>query len=98
MVNRTFRVELAREARRGVAVLDAQLAPRAVAIGVHRGLRHAQFAGNLLGRKVLVHETQAFALTLREESHRVIGTVVACAHSSRSKRRLGSHVYFNEKG
>jgi hypothetical protein len=48
MVNAHLQVELAREAGGGVAVLDAQLAPRAVAIGVDRGLGHAQLAGDLL--------------------------------------------------
>jgi hypothetical protein len=44
-----FSVELARHPRGGVAILDAQLAARPVAIGVDRGLRHAEFAGDLLG-------------------------------------------------
>jgi hypothetical protein len=41
-------VELAGELGRGVAVFDAELAPGAVAIGVHRRLRHAELAGDLL--------------------------------------------------
>jgi hypothetical protein len=41
-------IELPRHAGGGVSVFDAQLAPRAVAIGVDRRLGHAQFAGDLL--------------------------------------------------
>jgi len=48
MVNGGVDIELARQPRRGEAVLDAQLAPRAIAIGVDRGFRHAQLAGDLL--------------------------------------------------
>jgi hypothetical protein len=77
-------VELAGDARRGVAVLDAELAPRAVAIGVHRSLRHAQFAGDLLGRQMLVDQAQAFAFTRREQPHRIFGNDVACDHSASS--------------
>jgi hypothetical protein len=39
--------ELSRDARGGIAVLDAQLAPRAIAVGVDRRLRHAEFTGDL---------------------------------------------------
>ena len=53
-----------------VAVSDAQLAPRAVAIGVHRGLRHAQFAGNLLGAEMLMDEAQAITLALGQQLDR----------------------------
>ena len=59
-------VELAGEPGGGVAVLDAELAARAVAIGVHRCLGHAKLAGDLLGRQVLVDQAQAFALSRRE--------------------------------
>ena len=75
---------LAREARGGVAVLDAQLAPRAVAIGVHRSLGHAQFAGDLLGRQMLVHQAQAFALPGRQQPHQIFGDDVARAHGGAS--------------
>jgi hypothetical protein len=91
-------VQAAGDAGGGIAVLDPQLAARAVAIGVDRGLRHTQFAGDLLRGKMLVDQPQAFAFALREQAQRVIRTVVPCAHSARSKRRLGAHVYFNEKG
>jgi hypothetical protein len=90
-------VELTGQAGGGVAVLDAELAPGAVAIGVDRSLGHAQFAGDLLGRQVLVHEPQAFALARREQPHGVLGDQVACAHSASSKRRLALRVYFNAK-
>ena len=56
-------IEFAGDARGGIAVVDAELAPRAVAVGVHRGLGHAELTGDLLGRQMLVHEPQAFALT-----------------------------------
>jgi len=53
------------EPRSGVAVLDAELAARAVAIGIHRGLGHAELAGDLLGRQVLIDQAQAIALPRR---------------------------------
>ncbi|HEY2753689.1 MAG TPA: hypothetical protein VGI62_20250 [Phenylobacterium sp.] len=58
-------VELPRESCGGVAVLDAELSPGAVAIGVHRCLGHAELAGDLLGRQVLVDQPKAFALARR---------------------------------
>jgi hypothetical protein len=76
-----FRVELAGHARGGVAVLDAELAAGAVAIGVDRRLRHAQLAGDLLRGKVLVDKAQAFTLTQREQAYRVFRTVVPSAHA-----------------
>jgi hypothetical protein len=101
MVNRVCAharaVELASEASGGVAILDAQLAPRTVAIGVDRGLRHAEFAGDLLRRQMLIHKPQTFAFAGGEQSHRVIDDVVACAHCASSKRRLGPPVYFKAK-
>jgi hypothetical protein len=90
-------VELAGELGRGVAVLDAELAPRTVAVGVHRRLRHAELAGDLLRRQVLVDEAQAFALARGEQSHRIFGDDVPCAHGANTKRRLGLRVYFNGK-
>jgi hypothetical protein len=48
MVNGAVPVELTGDTRRGVTVLDAELAPRAVAIGVDGSLRHAEFARDLL--------------------------------------------------
>jgi hypothetical protein len=75
-------VELAGQPGGGVAVLHAQLAARAVAIGVHRGLRHAEFARDLFRRQMLIDQPQAFTLTRREQSHRVISDDVACAHGA----------------
>jgi hypothetical protein len=72
------------EAGGGVAILDAELAAGAVAIGVHRGLGHAQFAGDLLRRKVLIDEPQAFAFARREQPHRIFGNDVACSHGEAS--------------
>jgi len=85
MVNRRgerpLDVELARQPCRGVAVLDAQLAPGAVAVGVDRRLGHAQFAGDLLRREVLIDQPQAFALTQGEQAHEVVPTVVSRVHA-----------------
>jgi hypothetical protein len=75
-------VELAGDARGGVAVLDPELAARAVAVGVHRGLGHAEFAGDLLGRQMLIDKPQAFTLARREQSHGIFGNDVACDHSA----------------
>jgi hypothetical protein len=77
-------VELAGEAGRGVAILDAELAPRAVAVGVHRSLGHAKFAGDLFGRQMLIHQAQAFAFAWREQPHRILGNDDACDHSASS--------------
>lgn len=73
-------VEGARHAGGGVAILDAELSPRPVAIGVHRGLGHAEFAGDLFGRKMLVDQPQALALTRGEQPHLFLGNGVACSH------------------
>ena len=58
-----------------------------------------KFARTDLARltKMLIDQPQAFALPLREQVHRIVRTVVPCAHSARSKRRLEAHVYFNAK-
>ena len=74
-------VERAGQPRGSVAVLDAELAAGAVAIGVDRRLRHAQLAGDLLRGKVLVDKAQAFTLTQREQAYRVFRTVVPSAHA-----------------
>jgi hypothetical protein len=84
MVNGNINVQLPRKARRGIAVLDAQLAAGAVAVGVDRSLRHAELAGDLFGGQVLIDQAQAFALTRREQSHRIFGDDVACSHSDSS--------------
>ena len=75
-------VELSGEAGRGEAVFNAQFAARAVAIGVDRGLRHPQFACDLLGRKVLVDKAQAIALTLGKQAHRICDNFDARAHGA----------------
>ena len=84
MVNDPTDIQDAGEAGGGVAILDAQLAARAVAIGVHRGLGHAEFAGDLLGRKMLIDQPQAFALTRREQPHLFFGHGVTRSHSASS--------------
>jgi hypothetical protein len=79
-------VELARQARGGVAILDAQLASRAVAIGVDRGLRHAEFSGDLLRRQMLVDKAKAFALARGQQPHGIFSDDVARSHDILSKR------------
>jgi len=75
-------IELAGEAGGGVTVLDPQLAPCAVAIGVHRSLGHAQFAGDLLRRKMLIDQAQTFALPWREQPHWIFGNEVPRPHDA----------------
>jgi hypothetical protein len=84
MVNAPVNVELAGQARRGVAVLDAQFAAGAVAIGVDGSLRHAELTGDLLRGQVLIDQAQAFALARREQPHRIFGDDVSCAHNASS--------------
>ena len=97
MVNRLAYVQLPRDPRRGVAILDAELAARAVAVGVDGGLRHAQLTGDLLRRKMLIDKAQAFALADCEQPHGIFDDVDTCAHAASSKRRLGLAVYFKAK-
>ncbi len=78
--------ELSGEPCGGIAVLDAQLAPRAVTVGVDRGFRHAQLAGDLLGREVLVDQTQALPLTGREQPDWILGDETPRPHNASSKR------------
>lgn len=80
MVNGDVSVELTRDPRRGVAILDAELAPGAVAIGVDGSLRHAEFARDLFRRQVLIDQPQAFAFARREQPHRIFGDDVSCGH------------------
>jgi hypothetical protein len=56
-------VEFAQDAGGLEAVVDAELAARAVAVGVDGRLRHAEFAGDLLGAEMLVDQPQAITLT-----------------------------------
>ncbi|HEY2357987.1 MAG TPA: hypothetical protein VGH86_11090 [Phenylobacterium sp.] len=81
----------------GVPVLDAELAAGPVAVGVHRGLGHAEFARDLLGRQVLIDQSKAFTLARREQSDRVLCDDVPGAHGATSKRRLEPYVYFKAK-
>jgi hypothetical protein len=87
----------AQQARGFVAGGGAQLAARTVAVGVDRRLGHAQLAGDLLGAEMLVHEAQAFALTLREQVERLGHGVGRDRHASDSKRRLSQSVYFGSR-
>lgn len=75
-------VEAAGQAGGRIAVLDAELAAGAVAIGVHRGLGHAELSGDLLGRQVLVDEPQAFALARREQPDAVLRHDLALSHDA----------------
>ena len=49
-----------------IAVAGAQLAPGAVAIGVDRGLGHAQLTGDLFGAEVPIDQPQALAFARRQ--------------------------------
>ena len=71
-------------AGRGVAVVDPELAAGAVAIGVDRGLRHAELTCDLFGAEVLVHETQAFPLASGQQLYPVAGQVVGFPHKTHS--------------
>lgn len=77
-------VELTGEAGGGVAILDAELAAGAIAVGVHRGLRHPELAGDLLRRQVLVDEAQAFALARGQQPDGILGDDVSCDHNASS--------------
>jgi hypothetical protein len=77
-------VELPGEAGGGVAVLDAKFAARPVAIGVDRCFGHAQLAGDLFGRKMLVDKPQAFTLARGKQPDRIFGNDVSCDHSDAS--------------
>jgi hypothetical protein len=74
-------VVAAQEAGRLIAVGNAQLAPRSVAIGVDRGLGHPQLAGDLLGAEVLVDEPQAFPFALRQQLDRLAQGVGSHRHA-----------------
>ena len=74
-------VELTGEAGGAVAILDAELAASAVAIGVDRRLGHAELAGDLFGGQVLIDQPQAFALTRRKKRRWIVGDIRSCAHN-----------------
>ena len=89
-------VEFAQEAGGLEPVVDAQLAPRAVAVGVDGRLGHPQFARDLLGAEMLVDQPQAITFprcqsvdSVRDVSQRPLQSL------RRSKRRLSRHVYFD---
>jgi hypothetical protein len=72
----------AQQARGLVPVGNAQLAPRAVAVGVDRGLRHAELAGDLLRAEVLIDEAQAFPFALRQQLDRLRHGLGSHRHAS----------------
>lgn len=74
-------VELTGEAGGAVAILDAELAPSAVAIGVDRRLGHAELTGDLFGGQVLIDQPQAFALTRRKKRRWIVGDSRSRAHN-----------------
>jgi hypothetical protein len=84
MVNVRADVELARDAGGGVSVLDAELAAGPVAIGVDGSLRHAELAGDLFRRQVLIDQPQAFTLAWGKQPNRIFGDDVTCAHRASS--------------
>ena len=67
-------------ARGGVSVADAKLAPRAIAVGVDRGLGHPKFTGDLLGTQVPIDQTQAIALPRGQKLDWVQNGLRRCAH------------------
>ena len=74
-------VDLPQQARGGVAIVDAQLAARTVAIGVDRGLGHAELAADLLGRQVLVDQAQTLPLPGGQQADRAGDDVHARSHN-----------------
>jgi hypothetical protein len=78
----------------GVTIVDAQLAASPVAVGVDRGLGHAKFAGDLLGRQVLVDQPQAFPFPGGEQADRIGGCSRARSHLRQYKRRRALYVQF----
>lgn len=76
-------VDLPQQARGGVAIVDAQLAARTVAIGVDRGLGHAELAGDLFRGEMLVDQPQALPLAGRQKVERVVVDVRSRIHRRR---------------
>ena len=74
-------VELAGEACGGIAIVHAELAPGAVAVGIDRGLGHPKLAGDLLRRQVLIDQPQAFALTWRKKPGWIVHEIRSSAHN-----------------
>jgi hypothetical protein len=75
---------VAQQPRRLVAVGDAELAARTVAVGVDGGLRHPELAGDLLRAEMLVDQPQAFSLTGSEELDRVFADSRTVRHGQSS--------------
>jgi hypothetical protein len=75
-------IELASETGGAVAILDAELAPRAVAIGVDRRLGHPKLPGDLLRGQMLIDQPQAFALTRRKKRGWIVRDIRSCAHNA----------------
>ena len=91
-------VEFAQDAGGLEAVVDAQLAPGAVAIGVDRRLGHAELAGDLLGAEMLVDQPQAITLTRCQHVDSVRDIGQRPLQSGRhSKRRLSRRVYLDAR-
>jgi hypothetical protein len=88
-------VELAQQAGGGVAVVHAELLAGAVAVGVDRGLGHAELARDLFRRQMLIDEAQALALSGREQSDGVRRGVRARSHDLATKRRAARAVQFS---
>ena len=80
-----------------VTVVHAELAPRAVAVGVHERLRHPQLPGDLLGAEMLVHEPQALPFALRQQLDRMGCRIGPHRHANHSKRRLSRFVYLGAR-
>ena len=86
------------EASRGVVpIVGAQFPPRSVAIGVDRGLGHAQFSGDLFGTQMTIDQPQAFTLPRGQAFDGVLSHGLRLAHklntlAARAWRRLDSIV------
>lgn len=74
-------VKLAGQAGGGIAVVHAELAPGAIAIGIDRSLGHPKLTGDLLRRQVLIDQSQAFALAWRKKPGWIIHDIRSSAHS-----------------
>jgi hypothetical protein len=68
--------------RRLIPVVHAELAARAVAVGVHRGLGHAEFARDLLGAEVQIDQAKALTLARREAFDPILDLLDRFAHNT----------------
>jgi len=78
-----------------VSIARAELLARAVAIGVHRGLGHAEFSRDLLGTQVPIDQPKAVPLPLGQPIDKVLAHIPRLAHRlntlpARALRRLDS--------